>query len=257
LQKFLQKAYKAVRYPQLVFRHLELHCERKAISRLKGAMDLNQERHRSLQFLSEQFNCDVESYLDEYRHSGLREQFAAGLKRLHGALDQSSSAMDCETLYLTVRAAKPTVIVETGVLYGAMTWHAIEAMRRNGGGVIHSVDLPRPKDDRTPPLGILIPDQLRCDWHLHLGDSLKILPDLLRDLGEIHMFNHDSHHTVEHMLLEYGLAHNAIVPGGLLTSHDVVHSKHSPNAFLLFTDCFRYHAISCRNFGIARKLPVH
>ena len=248
----LTKLTLAARHPQVALLRLAARIEEKAVARLKRHLDDDHERQRSIRFLSEEYDCDASEYLEEYRRSMLFAELVERSRSLN--LRESSSPMDCETLYLTVRAAKPTVVVETGVLHGAMTWHALEALDLNGGGMVHSIDLPRPSDDAGPPLGVLIPERLRGAWHLHLGNSLTLLPDLLRELGEIHLFNHDSVHTVEHMLLEYALAHASLVRGGTLCSHDVVHSEHYPNAFPLFARSFEYRWMCCRNFGIARKV---
>jgi predicted O-methyltransferase YrrM len=69
--------------------------------------------------------------------------------------------------------------------------------------------------------GWLVPDMLKKRWHLILGDSRKILPRLLRDLGQIDMFLHDCLHTYDHMIFEYSVVWKHLAHEGILASDDV------------------------------------
>ena len=136
---------------------------------------------------------------------------------------QTTSLDDCVTMYTLVRLWQPRVMVETGVFYGAMSAMILHAMARNGGGELYSIDLPIETDGLKSELrGALVPDVLRPNWHLILGDSRAELPPLLARLGSIDAFNHDSLHTTAHMTWEFETAWRFVKPGGFLSSHDVL-----------------------------------
>ena len=149
---------------------------------------------------------------------------------------------DRKTLYAAVRAVKPNVVVETGTAAGAFSTFVLAAMEKNGHGQMHSID----SSDASENVGILIPEELRGRVCFHSGDSLTLLPTLLRKIGPIDFFIHDSHHTYAHMMAEYELALQHLQPGGVISSHDVLYC----NAWQHF---IRKHGISraqaVRNLG--------
>jgi hypothetical protein len=150
-------------------------------------------------------------------------------------------------LYLFVRKYKPEVVVETGVARGASSAVILCAMHENGKGRLYSIDLPAPecsvgtgeKEFVLPDgqlhgkyeVGHLVPEYLRDNWTLTLGDAKEELPRLLKNIGETSMFFHDSLHTYEHMKFEYETAWPHIAKGGFPLSHDIIWNK----AFLEFS----------------------
>ena len=205
-----------------------------------------QERNRLMQALAASWGVDGEGLSAEYHGSefarwtvGRRQELQrfAGPRR-----GGTSSDFSGEALYLLVRAARPSVVVETGVLYGASSANILAALARNGGGELHSIDLGCPPGE--PSHDFLVPPELTSRWTYIRGNVREELPPLLARLGTIDMFNHDSLHTFENMTWEYERAFDHLVPGGVLSSHDVllVHSLgrlFGPNAFPAF--CQRHH----------------
>ena len=63
-------------------------------------------------------------------------------------------------------------------------------------------------------------DALRGRWRLHIGDTRKLLPDLLGSLGKVDIFLHDSDHSYEAMSFEFEQAFPRLEHGGLLMSDD-------------------------------------
>ncbi|MCK4659247.1 MAG: class I SAM-dependent methyltransferase [Phycisphaerae bacterium] len=240
--------------PRFGINRFDSYLFAREVAKQKKALDLETERQRSIRFLSHHFDCDAAAYLEEYKTSQFLKEYdetnAALLKQL-GHLRATSSRFDCETLYLTVRAAKPQVVVETGVLYGAFSAHFLEALERNGGGQLICLDLPSPPG--RPPQDALVPPRLRGRSKLVLGDTKDTLADVFKEAGSIDLFNHDSLHTFPHMMWEYLMAHRALKPGGVLTSHDVLAGRFHPNAFPTFTDALGYRHTIVRNYGIAIK----
>ena len=127
-------------------------------------------------------------------------------------------------LYVTVRAVKPGVIVETGVASGLSSAHILRALAANGTGTLHSIDLPNVQQGSVLPegrtSGWIVPDSLRGRWQLHIGDTRELLPDLLGTLGRVDIFLHDSDHSYEAMSFEFEQAFPRLEYGGLLMSDD-------------------------------------
>src|SRR6185503_16129417 len=93
---------------------------------------------------------------------------ARGLPHVHYILSQAAE------LYALVRAAKPRLVVETGVASGLSSAHILRALDRNGIGTLHSIDLPNVQAGSILPegrtSGWIVPESLRARWKLQLGD---------------------------------------------------------------------------------------
>ncbi len=137
-------------------------------------------------------------------------------------------------LYAVIRWAKPEIVVETGVAAGISSFSILQAMEDNGRGKLYSIDLPKSKLElpANQQLGFIVPERLKTRWELELGDARQELPKLLRRLGQIDIFIHDSLHEYEHMKFEYEQAWPFIRRGGLLLSDDL----QSSSAFQEFLD---------------------
>jgi predicted O-methyltransferase YrrM len=125
--------------------------------------------------------------------------------------------------YAAIRATRPKIIVETGVANGVSSSYLLLALELNGGGHLHSIEV---GDSSYQPSGYepgwMVPISLRHRWQLHLGDAKVLLPNLLRQLGSIDVFIHDSLHTYEHMRFELQTAYPHVAPGGLLVADDAL-----------------------------------
>jgi predicted O-methyltransferase YrrM len=131
--------------------------------------------------------------------------------------------------YAVVRALQPDTVVETGVASGVSSAYLLLALQRNQKGTLHSVEIGDPASvpaGKEP--GWIVPDGLRSRWHLHLGDVAAILPGLLRELGEVDIFIHDTLHTYEQVKFEFGLAHPHVRKGGLLLADDALWNSAFP-----------------------------
>ena len=123
--------------------------------------------------------------------------------------------------YAAMRAFAPDVVVETGVASGVSTSYLLYALHRNQRGTLYSIELGDPRYlPKGKPPGWIVPSWLRSRWNLRLGDSRKLLPELLAHLKKMDVFIHDSLHSYEHMLWEYRAAYPHLRPGGLLLSDD-------------------------------------
>jgi hypothetical protein len=151
----------------------------------------------------------------------------------------------CLVLYLLVRKFRPAIVVETGVARGLSSAYILCAMQENRHGQLYSIDLPCASASARPvtrygrpayqledgqvqgrfEVGYFVPECVRRNWTLVLGDSRTELPPLLERLGHIDMFLHDSLHTYEHMQWEYETAWPYINDDGFLLSHDVLWNR--------------------------------
>ena len=125
------------------------------------------------------------------------------------------------TTYALVKLLKPEVVVETGVGAGVSSWTILQAMEENGSGRLVSIDLPTPNTELLPQVGYLVPKELRHRWDLRTGPSQRLLPQALKELGKIDIFQHDSRHSYSNQLREYRTAWPFIKNSGLLISDDV------------------------------------
>lgn len=141
-------------------------------------------------------------------------------------------------LYAIIRKLKPDVVVETGVCSGYSTAMLLKAMELNNKGQLYSIDFPEVlgeeyndndfwegKGGAVVPngkeSGWLIPESLKGRWHLHLGKTQDLLEPLLKELGQIDIFIHDSEHSYECMWYEYNCAWEHIKNSGYLISDDI------------------------------------
>jgi hypothetical protein len=118
------------------------------------------------------------------------------------------------SLYYIVRALKPTFVIETGVSAGRSSTFILSALRDNRKGQLYSIDT-------NPKSGYAIPEDLKDRWHFLNARSDEVLPALLRELGKIQVFLHDSLHTYDCMLYEYSTAWPYLEKDAVLLSDDV------------------------------------
>ena len=123
--------------------------------------------------------------------------------------------------YLLVRVTQPSTVVETGVCYGVTSAFLLQALRVNGAGCLHSIDLPPLAKTGDEFVGTLVPEDLRPGWRLHRGRSVDLLPDLARALRQIDFFLHDSLHTYRNMSQEFETVTPFLAPQAIVVADDV------------------------------------
>lgn len=166
-----------------------------------------------------------------------------------------------QLLYFLVRKLKPKVVVETGVAAGESTGYILQAIHDNRSGKLYSIDLPfqwyvygnhKLHLDSLPAgkmPGYLVPEKLRKNWQLLLGNTYDKLPALLKKLGKIDIFLHDSEHSDKAMMFEYQSSWPYIRNGGFLLSDDVSYTK----AFNNFSKEKRLKGIIFKDLGVLYK----
>ncbi|HKY32126.1 MAG TPA: class I SAM-dependent methyltransferase [Candidatus Polarisedimenticolia bacterium] len=154
--------------------------------------------------------------------------------------DHSADPLLARLCYAACRALRPAVVLETGVAHGMTTAHVLAALEANGTGTLHSIDLP-PLGGRPEDIGSMVPGGLRSRWRYHRGTSRKLLPGLVRRVGPVGLFIHDSLHTASTMSVEAEAVHGALARPAVTVWDDI-----AGNAF--FADYVRsrrpaFHAV--------------
>lgn len=225
------------------------------VQRKKASLDLEQERARSLRWLEEHCDVDAKALHEEYRESDFRHWFLERRAELP-TTSQTSSAFDCETLYLVVRTVQPDVVVETGVLFGAFSGHILAALQRNGEGRLVSIDLPN--EPGAPDRDHLVRDSGDASrrWRVVEGNAEEELETVCEEVGPLDLFNHDSDHRYSHQKWELETAATFLSESGIITSHDVLSSSLQRNAFDDFCEERARECACFRNLGAALIAPV-
>lgn len=118
-------------------------------------------------------------------------------------------------LYQLVRATKPKICIETGTGLGGSATSILWALEMNQVGHLHSIEL------IAEGAGRLIPHNLRHRFTQHIGDSKRVLPNLLRSLGRVDFFLHDGNHRAANMKFEFESVWDFLGEGSILASDDV------------------------------------
>ena len=185
-------------------RHLDYYAERQ----LPVAEGVADALGIDLQPVNEQLANLPEFLVDENKDPGM-------------TIKWSVTSELAATTYALIRLLTPKIVVETGVGAGVSSWTILRAMKENGKGRLISIDLPTPNTELLPEVGYLVPAELRHRWDLRIGPSQRVLPEVLADLIEIDIFQHDSRHSYSNQLREYQTSWPFIAPGGMLISDDV------------------------------------
>jgi predicted O-methyltransferase YrrM len=217
----------------------------------KDRMNVKEERKKMPSKLSKLLKVKeekVRKYKAEIENSEkFYDRFDKKVQHLknNGLYSGTTSRTDAQTIYIVTRITKPNIAVETGCLYGSFDAHITLAMKRNGYGTLHSIELP----DEDKEYGYLITNECEDHWNLHMGNSKNILPSLLKEIGKIDMFLHDSLHRKKHMRWEFNEAVNNIRNNGVLASHDVLNSR----VFQAFAENNGMDWCRVRNTGVSVK----
>ena len=168
--------------------------------------------------------CDEREGFDEVWAGALEDLSARGLRVGRGAFGgwDDGDAMLGRLAWCLARHLRATRIVETGVGRGLTTRVLLEALERNGGGHLWSIDLPPLLEHHfAVEVGAAVPQGLRESWTLLHGSSRRRLPALLADIGQVDLFVHDSMHTTRNLRYELGRVWPALAPGGAVLIDDV------------------------------------
>jgi hypothetical protein len=168
-------------------------------------------------------------------YDGLVNSYQNVIKRLEKVYGDANkfSVLSLEeslAVYLSIRMLRPEIVLETGVSDGVSSLFIIFALEENKIGHLYSIDFP---DVGMPGLygldpGWIVPEKFREMWELVYGKSEERLMPLLKKIGQVDVFLHDSEHSYRNMLFEFSSVLKFMNDGSLLLSDDV----RANNAFL-------------------------
>jgi predicted O-methyltransferase YrrM len=176
--------------------------------------------------LKDKFNQrEAVEYLREIRQSDFVKMNQSSVVQITG---NKPGHLFGKLIYFLVRCVKPEVMIETGVAHGVSSWTILNAMHKNQKGKLYSIDLPNLDTKKMYNVenvnqqpGWVVPEILRKRWILEIGRSSDLLPPLLKKLGTVDIFFHDSDHSYENMMYEFQTTFDFIKRGGIIISDDV------------------------------------
>jgi predicted O-methyltransferase YrrM len=171
----------------------------------------------------------VTDVLDEPALDEMEESTRQLLEDVRGedpfSLRWAADSLLARCCYLVCRLLEPDVVAETGVAYGVSSAFILRALKENGRGVLHSVDLPPLRREYERFWGMAVSESLRNRWRLHRGASTRVLPRLLEELETVDLFVHDSLHTYRNMRREFEAIWPRLRSGGALLADDVERNR--------------------------------
>ena len=237
-------------------------ADRKERRRRPFRYEATSDWHRPLHDLfSLPWPCDAVAEFDHIWSTLVRELSARSLspgRATYGGWDDAGPALALAAYCLT-RHLRPERAVETGVAHGVTTRFVLEALERNGGGALWSIDLPPlVASGLQHEFALAVPEALRDRWTLCLGSSRQQLPGLVEQLGSIDLFIHDSLHTERNLRCELDHAWDALRSSGAVIVDDVDYNlglrafvEQVPGTSHLVAE----HDDRQRLFGVIRKEP--
>lgn len=160
----------------------------------------------------------------------------------------------CRFLFFLCRFLQPELVVETGVANGFSSSYILLSLDYENKGKLISIEYLIMPWHTKEKVGLAIPDQLKSRHTLIVEKSKPELRKLLRTMGSIDVFIHDSSHVYKHMMQEFRIAWPHMKNDGFLLSDDVFRN----DAFLDFSDEVERKPIIVRKrgkncFGIIQK----
>jgi len=167
--------------------------------------------------------CQLTSEIRSLWERVIRELEARGIKpgpQSFGSWNDGDAGL-VRAIWCLTRHLKPGKVVETGVAHGVTSRFILEAMERNRGGELWSIDLPPIEGIWRQQVGMAVGDSYAGRWSYIKGSSRRRLPVLLTRLGQIDLFIHDSLHSARNVRFELDRAWAALRPGGAMVVDDV------------------------------------
>lgn len=131
-------------------------------------------------------------------------------------------AIESETSFLyyaVCRHLRPRNVLETGIANGHSSFFLIQAIKKNGQGRLHSIDI-------ADNVGRLLTEAEKLEWTLHvLGSPQRgSFREIVKSISNLDLFVHDSDHTYGWQMFEFQIAYQFLSENGVLLSDDIDHS---------------------------------
>lgn len=180
--------------------------------------------------LSGSSRTEAEAVIEEARRE---KRLFAYLARQH-AREGRDSYVEIDApleLHALVRLLGPKHVVEVGVSSGVSSAYLLNALARNGGGTLHSIDRPSHERARSnrgrrtkfswslPPgrsTGWAVPPRLLSKWDLRLGGMTDVLPILSKQIPSIDLLVFDVPHDCSALSRELQRMDALFPPGAVV-----------------------------------------
>ena len=137
----------------------------------------------------------------------------------------------CSAIWCTVRHTRPEAVMETGVAHGVSSRVVLEALNLNDRGHLWSIDIANPLNRGVHGQeGVAVTEACRPRWTYVEGESRLRMPPLVKEVGKVELFIHDSLHTFKNTLFEMEQAASVMPSGGVMLIDDI----RSHDGFLTF-----------------------
>lgn len=127
-----------------------------------------------------------------------------------------------EFLYWLTRHRRPREVIETGVSSGWSSMAFLTALKRNGGGRLHSSDFPYFRVANPERyVGILVEDDLREGWDLNIDGDENAIPRILAKVEQVDLLHYDSDKSVSGRNFGISEVRRKLAPDGLIVVDDI------------------------------------
>lgn len=131
-------------------------------------------------------------------------------------------------LYALVVLSCPHNLVESGVSSGVSSTFILLGIRANKLGTLHSIDFPVSRTTNRGGVpwalphgmtsGWSVPTEISSKWDLRMGRSEELLEPLLKEIGTLDFYCHDSPVDDEHFEFEMNTIKKYLKPGSLVVA---------------------------------------
>lgn len=129
---------------------------------------------------------------------------------------------DLNLLFHAVTSIKAKKVVETGVAYGWSSLAILLGMEGRDDARLVSSDMPYVQGKNDPYVGcVVFEPRWRKKWQLVKKADRQVLPDALKDLGQIDLCHYDSDKSYRGRMWAYPLLWRSLRSGGLFISDDI------------------------------------
>lgn len=151
----------------------------------------------------------------------IREHGLGAGRGAYGGWDDGDQAL-ARAAWCMAAHLRPRRVLETGVARGITSRTVLERLTRDGDGHLWSIDLPALNHAGwAGERGIAVPPELGERWTLVEGSSRQRLRGVLRELGGVDLFIHDSLHSERNMRFELATVWPALPAHGGAIVDDV------------------------------------
>lgn len=135
---------------------------------------------------------------------------------------EMGGAGDLELLHAATVLSQAHKVIETGVAYGWSSLAILSGMGGRENARLVSVDMPYPKMDNDPFVGVVVPDELRQYWSLIREPDRQGVEKAIRQMdGSVDLIHYDSDKSYQGRKYAYPLLWAALRPGGVFISDDI------------------------------------